>query len=222
MIKPHKDLAQPVDSDIIWHYYSLPQFLYLLENSCLHFTRADKFEDKWEVLITEKDAKYFHINPENIAQVREREAKRTFINCWTIARHELALMWKSYSSVKDGIVIRSTVGNLKNCYSGHDTIYIAPVQYIDETTDSSQPAGRTLNALWFSVTKRNVFIQENELRLVYHSQSDLDGYELPIDCKTLIQGIGIAPNAEPWFISLIKKLLHKYDIEEHMVSISEL
>ena len=211
-----------MDSDIIWHYYSLPQFLYLLENNCLHFTRADRFEDKWEVLITEKDAEYFHIKPENIAQVREREAKRIFINCWTIARHELALMWKSYSSVKDGIAIRSTVGNLKNCYSGNDTIYIAPVQYIDETTKSSQPAGSILNALWFSVTKRNVFIQENELRLVYQSISELDEYEIPIDYKKLIQGINIAPNAEPWFIDLIKKLLQKYGIDKNLISVSEL
>lgn len=211
-----------MDSDIIWHYYSLPQFLYLLETNRLHFTRADRFEDKWEILITEKDAEYFHIPKENIAQVRERDAKRIFINCWTIAKHELALMWKSYSSVKDGIVIKSTVGNLKNCYSGTDTIYIAPVQYIDETTDSSQPAGAILNTLWFSVTKRNVFIQENELRLVYESQSDLDEYELPIDYKILIQGICIAPNAEPWFIGLIKKLLQKYGIDKNMVSISEL
>lgn len=222
MIEYHKDLLRPVDSDIIWHYYSLSQFLYLLETNRLHFTRADRFEDRWEVLITEKDAEYFHIPPEDIAQVRERDAKRIFINCWTIAKHELALMWKSYSSVKNGIAIKSTVANLRNCYSGTDTIYIAPVQYIDETTDSSQPAGAILNTLWFSITKRNVFIQENELRLVYQSQSDLDEYELPIDYKRLIQGIYIAPNAEPWFIGLIKKLLQKYGINNSMVSISEL
>lgn len=222
MIECHKDLLLPVDSDIIWHYYSLPQFLYLLETNRLHFTRADRFEDKWEILIKEKDAEYFHIPKKHITDIREREAKRIFINCWTIARHELALMWKSYSSVKDGIVIKSTVANLKNCYSGTDTIYIAPVQYIDEATDSSQPPGAKLNTLWFSVTKRNVFIQENELRLVYESQSDLDEYELPIDNTRLIQGICIAPNAESWFIDLIKRLLQKYGIDKNMVSISEL
>ena len=40
MITIHQDLLKPNDSDIIWHYYSFSQFLYLIEYSKLHFTRA--------------------------------------------------------------------------------------------------------------------------------------------------------------------------------------
>lgn len=222
MIKTHKDLLQPNDSDIIWHYYSFAQFLYLVEYSKLHFTRADKFDDKWEVLITDKDAAYYSIPIESIPNIRDREAKRIFVNCWTRSEHELSLMWKAYTSDKEGIAIKSTVQKLKECYNGPDTIYVSPVKYIDRKVDSAQPAEKILNTFWFSITKRKVFEQEKELRLVYDAETERDEYEISINYKELIQGVYVAPNAELWFVKLLKKLLVSYGIDEKIIQMSEL
>ena len=222
MITIHQDLLKPNDSDIIWHYYSFSQFLYLIEYSKLHFTRADKFEDKWEVLITEKDAAYYNTSAESIPCIRDRETKRIFVNCWTKSEHELALMWKAYTSDKEGIAIKSTVQKLKNCYDGPDAIYVTPVRYIDCKVDSAQPSGMVLNTFWFSVTKRKVFEQEKELRLVYDAATEKDEYEISINYKELIQGVYLAPNAELWFVKLLKKLLNRHDIDEKIIQTSEL
>lgn len=220
MIKDNKDLDIVPDNIVIWRYMSLEKFLSLIENEELYFCRADLFEDKQEVTLPIIDKNNFYYSEEN-KNYWENERKRHFVNCWIESPHELSLMWTAYA--KNGIAIKSTVGNLKKCFiNSIENIYLSRVKYIDYETDSSQDAGTPKNVLKLLFTKRSLFKQENEIRLLHsdyeNKDRDIKGKSIKVDINVLIDEIVTSPNTDDNFLNLIKTYLNSKGINKKITS----
>ena len=53
MSKELKDIGQPKDKDTVWRYMSFEKFANILATESLFFTRADRYDDKFEGYIPE-------------------------------------------------------------------------------------------------------------------------------------------------------------------------
>src|SRR5690349_13365313 len=129
MFQPNRDFDPVNDADILWRYQDIPRYLDLLLKQQLFFSRADKFEDPFEGLVTRKHKerlvqqesdkiahdgrteeavtaikqKIQHIEKEHVAQ-------RSFvtINSWHCNTAENYAMWKIYARGTYGIAIQTT------------------------------------------------------------------------------------------------------------------
>ena len=219
MIKDNKDLDNVPDNIVIWRYMSLEKFLSLIKNEELYFCRADLFEDKQEVTLPIIDKEFFRYSEEN-KKYWENERKRHFVNCWIESPHELSLMWTAYA--KNGIAIKSSVGNLKSSFNdSSENIYLSRVKYIDYGNESSQDTYAPLNILKLVFTKRSLFKQENEIRLLHsdyeNKDRDIKGKSIKVDINVLIDEIVISPNTDDNFLEMIKMWLQSKGIEKHVI-----
>ena len=211
MIKRHPYLQAADGKTVIWHYMSVPNFMYLLNRRLLYFSRVDHLEDKAEVLVSEEEKRYWRdVLNNNLEQWIERERKRVFINCWIISPLEISTMWSSYASQGTGVVIKTTVDRLVSSYQGDKHISILNVNYIDHRLQSVQPYGAPDNVLRFFSSKRIFYKDEHEMRLVYESTKpeELASFQIPIDINTLIEELRIGPNAGDDMREMIQTVVH--------------
>lgn len=210
MIKRHKSLPAAPDETIIWHYMSVPHFLYLLNRRLLYFSRVDSLDDKAEILVSEIEKKYWKNAFKNdLDPWIARERKRVFINCWIKSDEENSLMWLAYADHGKGVVIKTTVGDLIRSYSGEDQISILDVDYIDYRGQTVQRSGERINVRRFFAAKRKPFEAEQELRLIYESSmvEEYSFYQIPVDVDVLIKELRVGPNAGEDVFSAIKTLV---------------
>lgn len=221
------------------------KFVALISSKTLFFSRADKFEDPFEGAKGLKKNKRkwdrFYLNffeqayrnpPEGVkfnkteAELK-REAKQllvqldhvgisapktTFINCWHENEFESEAMWKLYTkNMAEGIVIQTTYERLYKGLKKNPSIHIGRVNYIDY---SKRFVGIN-ESFWF---KRKSFEHEREVRAIYKDYSVELNFGIPIDVNldVLIQNIYISPIAQPWFHTLVKDTLKKYEIEKRV------
>ena len=225
----------------VWRYMDFTKFIHLLESRSLYFSRADKFEDpfegcfpKEEILAVEEMVDSLETNcsensrkfyMETFCDVSQRRKKHIFINCWHLNNHESAAMWKLYLKSNEGIAIQSTYEKLKNSFISNDRIYLGQVKYIDYQTEyfdrSTCPSANLLRPF---IYKRKSFEHEKEVRAVIEK---LDGYTVnenndeqthivsgihtSINLDVLIEKIYVSPNAEPWFLEIVKSIVGRYD-----------
>jgi hypothetical protein len=120
-------------------------------------------------------------------------------------------MWTAYA--KNGIAIKSSVGNLKSSFNdSSENIYLSRVKYIDYDNESSQDTYAPLNVLKLVFTKRSLFKQENEIRLLHsdyeNKDRDIRGKSIKVDINVLIDEIVTSPNTDDNFLNLIKTYLN--------------
>jgi hypothetical protein len=163
------------DETPIWRYMDLASFLFLVEESSLHFSRLDKLEDKFEgsLGVINIRARQDQLNevPEQIREhflnssIRHNEEGRKciFVNCWSINEHESAALWKIFTK-GNGIAIRSTIGRLKKALE-QDTsnaVLFSPINYFDPTQDGVS----FQTAITPYTFKRKSFEYEREFRAI--------------------------------------------------------
>ena len=210
MIERHKYLPAASVGTIIWHYMSIPSFLYLLNRKQLFFSRVDHLEDKAEILVSDVEKKYWrevlHSDP---GPWIERERKRVFINCWIKSNNENSTMWSAYASQGTGVALKSTVERLMNSYEGDTHINILDVNYIDHRIQTVQIPGDVENVLRYFAAKRIFYEAEQELRLIYESPKvdEFESFQIPIDINTLIEELIIGPNVSEDVFEIIKQLI---------------
>ena len=122
-------------SSTIWRYMNFEKFISLLQNKALFFStcfnmqKLDPFEGYYTKINNEDKKKYAKGKAKDY---RELFLKNTFINCWHIDTNENAAMWNIYTSGKNGLVIKSTITNLKKSFEHtNDDIYIGSIKYKD-------------------------------------------------------------------------------------------
>ena len=210
MIERHKYLPAASGNTVIWHYMSIPRFMYLLNRRKLFFSRVDHLEDKAEILVSEIEKKYWKgILHNDLEPWVERERKRIFINCWIKSNIEISTMWSAYAEQGTGVAIKSTVDRLMGSYEGDTHISILDVNYIDHRVSTVQPPGKVENVLRFFATKRIFYEAEQELRLIYESPNvdEFESFQIPIDINTLVQELIIGPNVSNDYYEIMKLLV---------------
>lgn len=221
MYYQHSEIKTPDRKRTIWRYMSLDKFLSLLNDKQLYFARQDMFDDSKEGIFSPADKACYDSYVPEISKRIEKEPGCAFINCWVMADVDLYLMWNTYSSLKKGVAIKSSIGNLINSLDSNDErrIYISDVDYIDYTKEYTfDKTDGSANGLARYFCKRNYFQQEKELRAVYYDYTaKLDentpkGLKFDVTLDTLIDEVWIAPKASYEYEKLIKEEARKHGI----------
>lgn len=185
----HVVFKPPEDENvIIWKYMPFHQYVCLLQNKALYFSRADKLNDPFEGSITNLNIKQRrsllkglsedHMN--GWSEFIKCNVRNTILSCWHMNNIESFAMWKIYLNHNEGLAIKSTYKNLKDSFQKFDgvakgvggvlnseverVVMIGTVSYIDYETGII-PAN---NVFWPFVHKRKYFEYERELRALSH------------------------------------------------------
>ena len=188
----------PTDPDVrIWRYMSLSKFERLCQTQSLWFSRADKFDDKWEDVVSSLTASK-HLN---VAKWIDERRGHTFVNCWHVNEVESNLMWGGYTGGNAGIVIESTYGRLAGVLESHRPIvYLGLVKYIDYNSETLDGWQRNPNVYHPIMHKRRMFDGERELRAVINPMSNESlaaicrgdpGMVIPVGLQQLIVSIRV-------------------------------
>lgn len=223
---PGKIYRDQIDSNqLLWRYLDLSKFLDLLEHGTLFFTRADKFEDKYEGAFTPELKKKIEdsIRDNDLKtsydEFKTKLRERVFINCWHKGVHDSMAMWKIYGHPTNGVAITTWVKRLEDILSNHDfsnisETYVYDVKYINHWQNKEtniKPYSRIFSY------KLKAYQYENEIRAIidtFHhtyenTPSGTFGIKVKVDVEKLLRSIVIAPNAGEWFISLIQDIVKK-------------
>ena len=204
---------------------SLSKFLSLINNEELYFARHDKFFDAQEGILSDPDKSFFDSKVPGISsRMKCENLGCTYINCWIMSDTEQYLMWTAYSSIDEGIAIKTTVGNLIDSLDPNDkrSIYISDVNYIDYKSQYTfDKTGGFANLLAPFFCKGKYFEQEKELRLIYNNyeideRNKIEGVQFKVSLDTLIDEIWIAPVARTWFEEIVKKELTLHNIHKQV------
>ncbi len=215
MIIPHRDLPLPCNSTIVWRYMPVERFIDLISTHTLYFRRTDCYSDQKEATLALADERIMHTS--RLHNYWARERKRHYVSCWIQATQELDYMWKEYS--QNGIAIKTTVGNLRQCMIDDDehVVYISKVKYVDFQNESTQDHLTPINVLKIPFTKSREFRKENEIRLLY-TVNDIDdensptSYKLPINVSKLFGRIILHRNMPHQYRQSILDTLNKENL----------
>lgn len=188
----HPTLETPNDNQVVWRYMSFEQFVSLLLNKSLWFSRGDilKNMDPYEGQLPEPNlkaspnelfSKIFPNTPYQEDDIRRFfESHRanqdvfranTLINCWNMFDHESYSMWKVYGKGNNCVAIKTNIGALKNSfgkYTDYD-VYLGKINYIDYV---SEPIDES-NYLNIFMHKTPFYSTENELRCIILDDGDI-------------------------------------------------
>ena len=219
MYKNHLHFKTPENNTVVWRYLSFAKFMSLINERQLYFARKDKFFDSFEGTLSTPDIDFFErVNPDLIREL----PGCAFINCWIISDIELYLMWSAYSSLDEGIAIKTNIGNIIKSLDPNDKreVYISDVKYLDYINDSTiDKTNGSANLLAPFFCKRKYFQQENELRLVYYDyqksyNDNTFGIRFDVDINALIDEVWVSPQANEWFTRIVQNELRLHKINK--------
>jgi hypothetical protein len=227
MYKKDYSFHTPDNKLIVWRYIDFTKFVDLILNQQLFFCRSDKFEDPFEGIFRLKD----YSQTKSMFETQHLTKKYYFLNCWHINDNQSDAMWKIFLETKNGIAIKSTVGNIINCLKGtEEDIFISKVYYRDfdkvtfddlmfeKQNQLFDGRGGSINQFNY---KRTSFEHEKELRLYYidmpipHAikggvpREPITHKNIKINVSELINEIVIAPFADEWFNSLVETFIKR-------------
>jgi hypothetical protein len=207
---------------VISRYMSFAQFVAMLQQDALFFSRLSKCRDHFEgslpvanwskrqVLEQEGGNAKWISEPfqEEVKQLREYLC----VSCWHESPHESAAMWELYGSGKEIVCVKTTFSKLKRLLP--ETIAIGCVQYID-FDNYKPPIDDPLCAM---LLKRKSFEHEKEVRAINIPECVLKrldkpheaGVWQPIDISQLIDSVSVAPEAGQWFNAVVHITVVKY------------
>ena len=94
MSKDLKSIIQPKDDTTLWRYMNFEKFADILATESLFFSRADKYDDKFEGYIPES----IKVSYESAGSRIDPNNFRPYImcHCWHHGREESMAMWDKY------------------------------------------------------------------------------------------------------------------------------
>jgi hypothetical protein len=218
-----KDSAMASDTEEedqdVWRYMSFARFVWMLQNKTLYLARADLLGDPWEVSLCNEQLRYVlsrhPISPidggpseegmERSARLIKSWRARTFVSCWSAARHESHALWRIYCSSVEGVAIRTTLQKLKAS--------VAPTRVLKVHYQTLGTAARTPNITELVTRKRPMFAYEQEVRVVHIKRVESDsavGILLDWNPEDVVEGIFVHPESEPSFEKTVIATVQTY------------
>lgn len=236
-------LDQPPRDANLWRYMDISKLASLLATSTIFFSRADRFDDRWEgavspndVEVWEKEVEASDESPDdretlirNYRRTFQGLRRHTYISCWHENHGESAAMWKLYLKSDEGIAVQTSFGRLRDeLNESKRFIHLGRVRYCDYAKDSI--AGGTPVAFGGAkvigpfapfTQKRHGFVHEAEIRAMFQDRyKSLDDpseheYGLPVGVNVgrLIENIYVAPGTPTWLRATIQVLMQKFGID---------
>ena len=224
MIIELKGTVQPKDKDTVWRYMSFEKFANILATGSLFFSRADKYDDKFEGRIPQLIMRYY----ESAGILFNPELRQYIMcNCWHHGDEESMAMWDKYHLRNSGIAIKTTMGNLKRSLPQNEpNIFIGKVRYDVESIENQNQIKMpedTENLLYYSYFyKRKPFEYEQEVRAIIdiesirHDGSYEFGKRLEINIQTLIDEnseVIVSPHADEWIAGTLELIVERYGFQ---------
>jgi len=219
----------PNNPDVkIWRYMDFTKFVSVLENQALFFPNITVLTDKLEGYLSK--ASVNTINDKIQTDTEEaNDLKKQFpvlkvgrhfnyVCSWHVNEYESAAMWRLYLKSEEGIAIQSTFNRLKESFQGATIdVSISMVKYIDYDKEVIPWNNLIAPALY----KRKSFEHERELRaIVFKTDQNCNGMYVPIDVDILIEKIYVAPKSPEWFLSLVRQVVSRYEINKEAIQSS--
>ena len=242
---------EPEETTQLARYFDLTKFLSLLKDERLFFCRLDKLEDRFEgtlPIASREDfrAYYQRLNSTNFLdkkltdekieekiksnlEFREKLKALNCVNCWNEFESESYALWKVYSDINQGIMVKSSFARLIRAFSEtEEKVFCSRIKYIDHEKDSID-IGNTMTPI---VHKHRAYSYESEVRLIHEVKQNgwvhdwenepfENGVKIKVDLSELIEEIIISPFAPIWFKDLIEDILKRYSLSCNL-SISKL
>ena len=213
------------DEDVLWRYLDAAKLLDFIHNHTLFFSRGDQFEDKFEGSFTDslKHAIELSYKDNNIdfsyAEFRRRLRERVFVNCWHQSADDSMAMWSIYGRSSCSVALTTTVGQLRKSLEDqalpHD-ISIEKVEYVKHWRDPELDIAPYSRVFAY---KTKAYEFEKEVRiLIDRFSGDFEipmtdtGMLIKVSSQTLLRSIVIAPEAPPWFETLVRAVSQHYGI----------
>lgn len=234
----------PETNYAIAKYLDLTKFLSLISTQSLFFSRLDKLEDHFEGTISKPSEQlrkeFYQTMHENTGfkKLSDEEIQEKIIEdyefddkmktlktvcCWNKYNVESTALWKIYSNMHQGIMIKSNINSLISAFSTtEEDLSLSEVKYINYNTDY-MPVGNTMFPV---IHKHHSFKYEEEIRVIYTvdftngmvydwSKEKVEyGKYIKVDLNELIEEIIISPYSDNWYVELIKDLCLKYNIKK--------
>ena len=236
--------AQPSSDTELWRYIDFTQFVSILENNALWFSRAAGFFDSYEgALPSSKLREIADGISDRVSDPKDfvrafYDALRysTYISCWHEGSEETAAMWQVYQQKGKEVAVKTTASRFEQALDTGSEIVSGQVEYIDysNTTDI------TVNRVSPFFFKRDSFEPESEFRGVISDFESPDGVRIDqdfadevakessigkpvtVDTSELIEEVYISPVAGGWLEKLVDDVLDTYGLEEVEVHPSSL
>ena len=211
-------ITAPKDDATLWRYMSLEKFANILATQSLFFTRADKFDDKFEGHIPRQIMSIYKsatssYDRENFPGIPEGSTlalaydlrKHVMCNCWYQAEQESMAMWDKYHMHNSGIAIKTTMENLKNSLPDRFNVFIGEIQYLEDHNKIHVLENVSIPNLvhYPYFYKRKSFEHEHEVRVLIEIESLLKNYfsdqdinEIPLERELYKIGMPIEISVE--------------------------
>jgi hypothetical protein len=185
-------LKQPTGETKVWRYMGFDQFVYMLANQKLWFSRVTSFRENdpyegWlpkstlskttaqrayemhRIVLSAEEVTQFEISHEYFRQL----SLLNLACCFNQAKHESNAMWNVYGKGPNCIAITSTLEHLKRAFKAYVDydVYIGEVQYIDYAADDDEVDER--NYLLPLVHKAPFYEYEQEIRCLILDDGDI-------------------------------------------------
>lgn len=247
------------DQATIWRYLSFPSLVSLLQRESLHFSRVDSFDDDYEgfipknllkVLVKRANEHNRNIdqaydwgdeidpgaNPMEPNPYDQFKIKRicSYANCWNLRGSESFALWEANLGATDGVVVKSSVGNLKSSLRTNEAVHLSKIEYVDYEEADKYHFDRSIEHPY--LYKRNALEYEQELRAliveqppewVLNNPSEYDWSEqdpwkrVRVDLSTLMDEIRVSPRGGGWQKQLIEdELLQGQNLNVTMSNLS--
>jgi hypothetical protein len=206
------------------------RFAELLDQSSLHFSRADSFDDPFEGSVprlTYESRLWFEKNAllytgghmSGRSDFRRGLLRRVSVSCGHENPGESAAMWKIYAPGRN-VAIRTTSGALVEALEAAalHVEAVGRVRYIDFEEEFAEDFDWISPFFW----KRRSYNHEFEVRaLVYGDgrQTGPDvpevtgGVNVPIRLSSLLQAVHVYPAAEDWLLDCVQQLVRRSGLD---------
>ena len=163
MYKQHKYIETPPLDTKIWRYLDLTKLMSIFERQELFFSRADKFSDPYEGVMTKPAREEMKRLHGWTWDKGFKENKKKFcLNCWHINQFESDSMWKLYSASNMGLAIQSSIKSFIKSINIEDRfdVYLGKIDYLNYEADIFDYG----NLFRYFLIKRKSFEHEKEVR----------------------------------------------------------
>jgi hypothetical protein len=212
--------SAPAGDKVIWRYLSLAQFLNILNNQTLHFTRIDRNPDSLLDIESQVALNAFAgISAESTRRafnLMKSTQSAVFTNSWYENDSHAHLRWEIHGGNYE-VAIRTNVDTLKNILSpASQRIYMSSVQYIDFAS-IPMPTG---NVFLPALHKPHELSEEKEVRLLLlqtggksvFSPGPEEGIDVSIEATSMIKGVRVAPRSASRLRGLLRSIADRYSL----------
>lgn len=225
----HPDLTTPPKRTVLWRYMDFAKFVEMLESGTLWFARIDQLEDPLEG--THTDAELARIRKhlgetraQALIDVFRSARSELYVNCWRSGSAESLAMWDLYGKGSGIVVVKSTVGRLREAAATYDKpVYISKAKYVDW---NDHPG---IDNVLVACSRKDLSYQhESEVRVIILQDSkNLDtklrlGIHLPVDIDRLITEVMVGPREQKWVVRLAERVMERYGLSQQVVGSNRL